>query len=410
MDEILENAPRLDVYLYSEHPKVIKAVGFVVDELFKPARKERRKYWKTARMLITNLWESANASNNPWRSLSRDKSAYLEGTRYNKLYITYLLVKVVDRLIELGYIEQIKGKYNSATGFGRASRIKATEKLLELVRIRDIFSVLAPNPEDNSETIILKDKNKKLVDYKDFERTDTAREELRLINELLAKTKLEVSKKALKDTELVVLTRKKVFRVFNNDDFSAGGRVYGGFWQQIKREYRSTIKINGESVTELDYKANHPSMIYRLSTDKPIPSDCYTVNGFNRDIAKKAIMMMINNETKEAAVNALAPDIRKKLGIAFTKKDSKKVIESLEELHEPILPFLYDPKLGMTLQSIEGEIAVDILFTLMKEDIPCLPLHDSFIVAVTHRERLRAAMIYSYKKHINQEPIIDMKY
>ena len=410
MDDLIENAPRLDVYLYSEHQKVIGAVEFIVDEIFKPERRERKKYWKTVRMLITNLWESANASNNPWRSLNRDKNAYLKGTRYDQIYITYILVSIVDRLIELDYIDPINGKHNRVTGFGRISRIKATEKLLELVRIKDIFSVIVPNPEDNSETIILKDENKKLVDYKDFQRSDTAREELRLINDLLARTRIEVSKKALRDSKVVILTRKRIFRVFNNNDFWAGGRIYGGFWQEIKREYRKTIKINGDSVTELDYKANHPSMIYRTSTGKPIPADCYAVKGFDRDIAKRAMMMMINNLTKEAAIRALVPDVRKKLQKKISQDDAQRLIESLEELHEAILPDLYDPKLALTLQTIEGEIVVDILFNLMKEDIPCLPIHDSFIVSVNHRERLRTAMINSYKKHLTQEPIIDIKY
>ena len=84
-------------------------------------------------------------------------------------------------------------------------------------------------------------------------------------------------------------------------------------------------------------------------------------------------MMMINNLTKEAAIRALVPDVRKKLQKKISQDDAQRLIESLEELHEAILPDLYDPKLALTLQTIEGEIVVDILFNLMKEDIPCLP-------------------------------------
>jgi hypothetical protein len=266
MNDLIENALPLDQYLYSEHPKVLSTVEFIVDDIFKPTKNARKKYWKVVRMLITNLWEAANASNNPWRGLSRDSNAYSEGTRYHKIYIPFLVVKIVDHLIELGYIEQRNGKYNLLTGFGRTARIRATDKLLELVRIKDTFKVIIPNPEDDSETIFLKSEDKELIDYKDFERSETAREELRLLNEFLAKTEVRVDKKTLKDSRLTTLTNKRLFRVFNNGDFWAGGRVYGGFWQKIKRIYRKTIKINGEGVTELDYKANHPSLIYRTST------------------------------------------------------------------------------------------------------------------------------------------------
>lgn len=410
MDYLLENAPPLDQYLYSEHKKVVGAVEYIVDDVLQPTKSSRKKYWKIVRMLITNLWEAANASNNPWRGLSRDRNAYQEGTRYHKIYISFLVVSVVDRLIELGYIEQVNGKYNPLIGYGRTARIKATDKLVELVRIKNIYSVITPNPEDCSEIIILKDENKKLLDYKDNERTETAREELRLLNDFLAKTEIKVDKEALKDSHLVTLINKRLFRVFNNNDLWAGGRVYGGFWQQIKSKYRRTIKINGESVTELDYKANHPSMIYRTSTGIPVPADCYAINGFDRDIAKSAMMMMINNSTKDKAARALVKRVWEKLQKKITQQDAHKVLQSLEELHKAILPYLYDPKLGMSLQAIESEIAIDILFNLMKINIPCLSLHDSFIVSVDHREKLRNQMITSYKKHLNHEPIVDIKY
>lgn len=410
MDDLVESAPPLDQYLYSEHLKVKGAVEDIVDNILQPTQNARKKYWKVVRMLITNLWEAANASNNPWRGLSRDSNAYQKETRYHKIYIPFLVVKTVDHLIELGYIEQVNGKYNAATGFGRTARIKATDKLLKLVRIRDIYSVIISNPEDESETIILKDENKKLIDYKDNQRSATAREELRLLNELLAKTELKVDKKALTDKRFVTLTNKRIFRVFNNNDFWKGGRVYGGFWQEIKREYRKTITINDDKVTELDFKANHPSLIYRFSSGTPVPADCYAIKEFDRDIVKNAMLMMINNPSKADAANALVSRVRKKLKKEITRDDALRVIESLEELHKAILFMLYDPKLGMRLQAIEGEIAIDILFNLMNENIPCLSLHDSFIVSVNHREQLRTAMINSYKKHTNTEPIIDIKY
>lgn len=105
MDDLIENALPLDQYLYSEHPKVLGAVEHFVDEIFKPPQNARKKYWKVIRMLITNLWEAANASNNPWRGLSRDSNAYSNGTRYHKIYVPFLVVKIVDQLIELGSVD-----------------------------------------------------------------------------------------------------------------------------------------------------------------------------------------------------------------------------------------------------------------------------------------------------------------
>ena len=191
----------------------------------------------------------------------------------------------------------------------------------------------------------------------------------------------------------------------------AGGRIYGGFWQRIKREWRKTIEIDGVAATELDYKANHPSMVYHLSTGEPIPSDCYAIAGYDRDIVKIAVMMMmINNDDSSKAAAALVQKVRKKLNKSISHDVGRSLIASLEELHAPIVPYLYDKRLGKTLQVIEGEIASDILLTLLQDGVPCLPVHDSFIVASPHRERLRTAMIDSYKKHLNKEPRIDTKY
>lgn len=400
----------LDVYSYSEHPKVVEACEYIVDSIFKP-RKDRRKYWKAVRMLITNLWISATASNNPWRSFSRDRTAYQHGTRYNQIYISFLVVSIVDVLIKLGYIEQINFKYNRWTGYGRSSRIRATDKLLELVRIRDIYTVLGENPEDTSEVVFLRDGQKKLIDYKDNGRTNEVRESLRKINKLLFETNISVDRKALVNSnEVVILTNKKVHCVFNDSDFWVGGRIYGGFWQQIKREYRTTIKINNEPVTELDFKANHPSIIYRTSTGKDIPDDCYSVEGYDRAIVKSAFLMMINGNDSRSAARALIKHARDRLNKSITYRDAGLLIKSLEELHEPILPFLYDKGYGKTLQSIEGEIAMDILLSLLRESIACLPVHDSFLVACSNREKLRTTMISSYMKYLNQEPVIDMKY
>ncbi|HRK77760.1 MAG TPA: hypothetical protein PLQ95_04405 [Thiobacillus sp.] len=420
MADLIESAPMLDVCDYSEHKTVLGVVSYFVDEVIKPPRKDRATHWKNVRMLITDLWLAAKASNNPWRSFSRDKSAYSDGTRNAGIYITFALVGVVDRLISLGYIEQVKGKYNPATGWGRISRIKATDKLLDLIKIRDIYSVPTINPEIEKPAVILKDEEKRVIAFEENGRTNEIKVGMLLLNKLYAATRIEVSRKALETDGFVQLTDKSVFRSFNNSDFWAGGRICGGVWQAVEREYRKTITIEGEAVTELDYKANHPSMMYRLFTGAPIPEDCYAVPGYERDLLKLAMMRMLNNNSKEAATKSVLLGIKKenikrkrkgrKLLPSLSKDEAVGMIEALENLHTPILEWLYNKDHGYTLQSLEGEIAVDITLTLMRQDIVCLPVHDSFIVQTKHQEQLKQQMIESYKKYLNQTPTIDIKY
>lgn len=421
MDDLVKNAPLLDKTDWSEEKKVLGAVSYFVDEVIKPPQKDRRTHFKNVRMLVTDLWLAARASNNPWRSLSRDKNAYSDGTRNHGLYITYALVGAVDRLIALGFIEQVKGKYNKVTGEGWVSRIRATDKLLDMIRIRDVYSVPGLNPDIERQTVILKDEDKKVVpSFKETGRSAEVRAGLLLLNKLYANTRIEVSRKALETDGFVLLTDKHVYRVFNNDDFWAGGRICGGVWQAVEREYRKTITIDGEAVTELDYKANHPSMMYRLFTGEPIPEDCYAVPGYERDVLKLTMMRMLNNNSKAKAIASTLRGIQKEnekrerkgkpLLKVLDESEVTVMIDKLEQLHAPIAEWFYNKEHGYTLQMLEGQIGEDITIKLMRADIVCLPVHDSFIVQARHQQRLKEQMIDSYKLYLNQTPTIDIKY
>ncbi|HCS18031.1 MAG TPA: hypothetical protein DIW45_09945, partial [Erythrobacter sp.] len=67
-----------------------------------------------------------------------------------------------------------------------------------------------------------------------------------------------------------------VSRIFNLD-LHRGGRFYthGASWQNIKRELRKSVQINGEPVVELDYSTLHPALLY-AEAGAPLPGDCYT--------------------------------------------------------------------------------------------------------------------------------------
>ena len=89
--------------------------------------------------------------------------------------------------------------------------------------------------------------------------------------------------------EVDLLFKRSLYRVFNNGKLTNGGRFYGGWWQNIKKDYRRAITINGGTTAELDYSSLHPSMLYALEGKTP-PDDCYALDGFpkaHRDLLKK---------------------------------------------------------------------------------------------------------------------------
>jgi hypothetical protein len=63
--------------------------------------------------------------------------------------------------------------------------------------------------------------------------------------------------------------RLTIYRVFNNGRLDEGGRLYGGFWQQLSGEQREEdILINGEHVVGPDYGQ------MALSTPFILKADC----------------------------------------------------------------------------------------------------------------------------------------
>ena len=58
-------------------------------------------------------------------------------SRYNKLFISRITTKVVDALNSLGYLISIKGHYGRNGGKSHMARMRATPKLIDLMKSQD---------------------------------------------------------------------------------------------------------------------------------------------------------------------------------------------------------------------------------------------------------------------------------
>src|SRR5439155_2023960 len=91
------------------------------------------------------------------------------------------------------------------------------------------------------------------IDYDDTDATSRLRTEMREVNSWLADADIECDAEADDGTPVDVCDRL-LRRYFNNGCFKDGGRLFGGFWQPMKKEARhATIRIDGERVITLDY-------------------------------------------------------------------------------------------------------------------------------------------------------------
>ena len=82
------------------------------------------------------------------------------------------------------------------------------------------------------------------------------------------------------------------------------------------------------------------------------------------------------------------------------------MIERFKVAHHPIADFLFSG-IGLKLQNRDSKITEAIIMRLMKDNIPCLPVHDSYIVEAQYKAVLEQVMIEEYEKIMGFEPIID---
>jgi hypothetical protein len=98
------------------------------------------------------------------------------------------------------------------------------------------------------------------------------RSDLQRYNELLCQTYVDIPSlqepfivRQLKNGRTQKLqinqTKKFVRRIFSRDDWEMNGRFYGGFWQQISKNFRKQIYINDSPTIEVDYKGLHAAIL-----------------------------------------------------------------------------------------------------------------------------------------------------
>ena len=80
----------------------------------------------------------------------------------------------------------------------------------------------------------------------------------------------------------VDLSERRLRRYFTRGSFESGGRLFGGFWQKLKKEQRKNIIINDEEAVSLDYSQMAPRILYGVCRTRPTTQDCYRIPGFER--------------------------------------------------------------------------------------------------------------------------------
>ena len=405
----------INFHLYSKYPQVLSLVDSVLDDVIahikhrdKPKRTHTGKLKNSLSLALLNLYSLHKANPKKYVAYPRNPNGF-QRTRYKRHSIGFdVFVKVVDTLEELGYIDNHLGFYDKDFGIGMNSRMRANSSLIELFNEHKLAPVMIQR-DKSEEVIILKSvsilkddkKDKYVVDYKDTEQTNKMRENLQTINALLDSRwiDLNVSDKAYekiaeetekkKNRSDIDFNRRRLKRIFNNNSFEDGGRFYHGWWQEIPKRFRKYITIDGKRTVEVDYSSIHFRILYAEQGIDIGDDDPYIIEGYEdrRSQIKIALNIILNAETKEKAISAISN--KDKLNI--NKNTAIEIYKKLEDRHPDIKKYFGSGR-GIKLQYTDSQIAEQVMLNLTRDNIVCLPVHDSFIVRMSHQIDLHEEM------------------
>jgi hypothetical protein len=330
--------------------------------------------------------------------------------RYRSPVLKQKLRDVIQRLAspEMVFLEFQLG-YFYPFGVNRQSTIRVGKRLIP--RIEELQ--LSPNDftSDLSQEVIVLKRTKEdyfdegeWIEYDDIEVTRKYREEMLRINRRLAEADIEVLPSLAVGHKLDNANRL-LRRYFNNGSFEQGGRLFGGFWQNMEKKRRpELIRIKGEAIATLDYAQMNPRLLYAKAGLTPPVGDMYGIPvwSFWRDGLKKIFSTLINRDTPlKRFPYETKPMFHNKARI-------KDIVAAIVEYHKPISHYFFT-HVGLELMFQESQILVDILLQLMEKDIVALPIHDAVIVAQSDTEEAHKVMVETFERHTGMEGKVDIE-
>ena len=243
----------------------------------------------------------------------------------------------------------------------------------------------------------------RLIEYQDTDTTHRIRSEVSLINHWLSCADISC---ALVDKHIDSQDRH-MRRIFNNNSFEQGGRLFGGFWQKMNKQYRSSILIDNNPLVELDYGQMFLRLCYGMLRRQPPLGDLYDIPSLvERGASRQGIKNVIN-----ASLFNSKPLVRLPAGTRqhFPKGlHYKDIIGDILEYHKSVAHLLFD-NMGMHLMFVESQILINTLLTLIDKGITALPIHDAVLVAHKDQEITHQVMLDSFKSLGGTEGKVSIK-
>ena len=344
----------------------------------KLTKKQKDDLRSTYRLILLNV--IFNSIKRIYTAIPRGVSAYTKGSYWARCGLTSrLTVPALDRLEKEELIHQFKGIpwCAAAEGFGKLTRIFGTDQLAQRIDVQRVCEhIVFDGVVDDRDALELKE-----FGYPSSNIDDQHADRVRLnaINKFLEDYNWQ---------------QKGPMRLIYKGSPVHGGRVYSRF-QNMPKKHRVGMLISGKPTVELDYKSNHLAMLIAMQ-NQPIPADPYQEvadkTSLSRDQIKQFVTAALGASSEESAFGALKQK-------RFNRELFNRVRDALLSSY-PGVPLFRG--FGVVLQSLEGQIALDIMHEGVKAGVVVLPVHDSFITTVENKEWLREQMTVQWANHVKE--------
>lgn len=404
----------LDLHRWSEHPEVHSLierlwtqhfVDFETNTGFQGRRPKGHPALQL-RVLILNLYVAWKDDPSLNIGVSMSNSGYHTNSRYNALHISRVFIDLIRCAVRVGLVGIAAG----SEWAGRTTRIWAEGPLIDLF-MRAKISLLDICSYPNRETIVLSMGKGHWLPYEDNADIVQHRLIMQAYNDLIHTTFVDVP--ALENPIIVIPTsplskrrnqiqisqnQKFSNRIFYRGDWDFGGRIHGGFWQQMPKVWRPHIFINDLPTVEADYSGLHIAMLYGIE-GKVLEGDAYTLDlpttlaaNEMRQLVKSLSLIAINAGSEVKAFQAFRQ--KQPTGSPLkrlTNEELSSVLNAFKDRHPAIAHHICSD-MGVRLMAIDGRITTRIMGLFTRENVPVLTLFDSYVVNKSHADELGVAM------------------
>lgn len=451
-----EHSRAFYLYLITKNADLLSGCNAIMSECYSAielkTRKKKEAARKVIRRIVIALYKEWESDPTKFLSISLNNNDWAVNGRYGRLGLSAMqLRRAVNKLNDHGFIHFHRADTQHNPEDRRQSRIIALPKLIETIHKVNLEGSVVQNrirldgrrfiTQLNRPRIILKDEDGVVI-------TPTRTPSDVVESEQL----LERYQVILDATEIINPETGRIqtpydqfqYRVFSRNSFLYNGRVHGGFWQTIKKEFRPHILLDGVLTVERDIKATFPVIIYHaLGIDywqqfHDVPqsefykTDPYYLEGYTdrhgyekafRSALKVVFNSAINTTNSgrhlgwlttvirykhlKTMLQRTPPGITTEVAAVVSLEAPVFIKKFINEKHPLLRDYFFDEANGLQAMNMESKVVLKVIEVFTNLNKPILTVHDSFIVKVEDDDLLKETIVNCYWRVMGFAPYLE---